>query len=195
MRKIFNCVSTTPTEAYYLETNSLPLRFVIIARRLMYYWTILAKPATELVQQVFQTQKLSPVKNDWCLQIEDDLRYCKINLSESEIRAMKKIKFKSIVTSSIVEVAKQYLISLKNKHKKSEGLSASDKIQDYLITSQLTTEEKQLLFQLRTRSYDCKANFRNLYNNQLACSICGQEDNQSHLLSCTRTGLVQCPIQ
>ena len=143
MRKIFNCVSTTPTEAYYLETNSLPLRFVIIARRLMYYWTILAKPATELVQQVFQTQKLSPVKNDWCLQIEDDLRYCKINLSESEIRAMKKIKFKSIVTSSIVEVAKQYLISLKIKHKKSEGLSASDKIQDYLITSQLTTEEKQ----------------------------------------------------
>ena len=74
MRKIFNCVSTTPTEAYYLETNSLPLRFVIIARRLMYYWTIITKPAKELVQQVFQTQKLSPVKNDWCIQIEEDLK-------------------------------------------------------------------------------------------------------------------------
>ena len=98
---------------------------------------------------------------------------------------MKKNKFKSIVTSSIFNVARQYLISLKNKHTKSEHLSTSDKIQDYLTTSQLTTEEKQLLFQLRTRSFDCKANFRNLHNNQLACSICGQEDNQSHLLSCT----------
>ena len=136
---------------------------------------------------VFQTQKLSPVKNDWCLQIKDDLRYCNINLSESEIRAMSKNRFKAIVTNNIFEVASQYLISLKSKHTKSEGLSANDKIQDYLITSQLTTEEKQLLFQLRTRSYDCKANYRNLYKNQLACFICGQEDNQSHLLSCTTT--------
>ena len=141
MRKIFNCVSTTPTEAYYLETNSLPLRFVIIARRLMYYWTIITKPAKELVQQVFQTQKLSPVKNDWCIQIEEDLKYCRINLSESEIRAMSKNKFKSIVTNSIFDVAREYLISLKNKHSKSEGLSANNKIQDYLISNQLTTEE------------------------------------------------------
>ena len=187
MRKIFNCVSTTPTEAYYLETNSLPLRFVIIARRLMYYWTIITKPAKELVQQVFQTQKLSPVKNDWCIQIEEDLKYCRINLSESEIRAMSKNKFKSIVTNSIFDVAREYLISLKNKHSKSEGLSANNKIQDYLISNQLTTEEKQLLFHLRTRSYDCKANYRTLYKNQLACSICGQEDNQQHLLSCSTT--------
>ena len=100
---------------------------------------------------------------------------------------MSKNKFKSIVTNSIFDVAREYLISLKNKHSKSEGLSANDKIQDYLITSQITTEEKQLLFQLRTRSYDCRANYRNLYKNQLACFICGQEDNQSHLLSCTTT--------
>ena len=187
MRKMFNCVSTTPTEAYYLETNTLPLRFVIIARRLMYYWTIITKPAKELVQQVFQTQKLAPVKNDWCIQIEEDLRYCRINLNESEIRAMSKNKFKSIVTNSIFDVAKKYLISLKNKHSKSEGLSANNKIQDYLISNQLNTGEKQLLFQLRTRSYDCKVNYRALYKNQLACSICGQEDNQQHLLSCSTT--------
>ena len=187
MRKIFNCVSSTPTEAYYIETHSLPLRFVIIARRLMYYWTILTKPANELVHQVFQTQKLCPVRNDWCTQIEDDLKYCKINLNENEIRALTKNKFKSIVINNIFEVAKEYLMSLKNKHSKCEGLSESGKMQDYLTSSKLTTEEKQLLFQLRTRSYDCKANYKNLYKNQLACSICGEEDNQPHLLSCIRT--------
>ena len=55
------------------------------------------------------------------------------------------------------------------------------------MTSQLTTEEKQLLFQLRTRSFDCTANFKNKYKNQLACSICSMEDNQMHLLDCKQT--------
>ena len=185
MRKIFNCVSTTPTEAFYLETHTLPLRFVIIARRLMYYWNIVQKPATELVHQVFQTQKLCRVKNDWCVQVEDDLRYCGINLSENEIRLMSKNKFKSILSRHIYEVAREYLLSLKNKHTKSEGLDARGNIQDYLISSDLTTEEKQFLFHLRTRSYDCKANYKNLYKNQLACTLCGEEDSQQHLLLCT----------
>ena len=35
MRKVFNCVITTATEAYFLETNTLPLRFVIMAHRLI----------------------------------------------------------------------------------------------------------------------------------------------------------------
>ena len=187
MRKIFNCVSTTPTESYYLETHTLPLRFVIIARRLMYYWTIIQKPAKELVNQVFQTQKLCSVKNDWCLQIEEDLRYCRINMSESEIRLLSKYKFKSIVTNCIFEVAREFLISLKNKHSKAEGLSPSESIQHFLISNELATEEKQLLFHLRTRSYDCKANFKNLYKNQLDCNICGEEDNQQHLLLCSVT--------
>ena len=187
MRKIFNCVSTTPIEAFYLETNTLPLRFVIIARRLMFYWTIIQKPASELVHQVFQAQKLSPVRNDWCNKIEEDLKYCSIDLSESEIRSMSKIKFKSLLTSKIYEVACEYLLSLKNKHSKSAGLSYNNKIKDYLVTSQLTTEEKQLLFQLRTRSFDCKANFKNKYKHQLACSICSMEDDQIHLLNCKQT--------
>ena len=40
------------------------------------------------------TQKLSPVKNDWCLTIAEDLKYLNINLSEKEISMMKKAKFK-----------------------------------------------------------------------------------------------------
>ena len=100
---------------------------------------------------------------------------------------MSKMKFKSLLTSKIYEVACEYLLSLKNKHSKSAGLSYNNKIQDYLVTSKLTTEEKQLLFQLRTRSFDCKANFKNKYKHQLACSICSMEDDQMHLLNCKHT--------
>ena len=54
MRKIFSCVITTPVEAFYLETGALPLRFVITARRLLFFWTILHKPEHELVKQTFR---------------------------------------------------------------------------------------------------------------------------------------------
>ena len=37
LRKAFNAISTTPIEAFYLETGLLPVRHTIIARRLMFF--------------------------------------------------------------------------------------------------------------------------------------------------------------
>ena len=64
-RKVFAVPVSTPIEAFYIELNVLPLRFIIIGRRLLYYWNILHKSDSELVKQVCLTQKLKPVKNDW----------------------------------------------------------------------------------------------------------------------------------
>ena len=78
MRRLFKYVSSTAIEAFYIETGMiLPLRFTIIARRLMYMCTILQKSDGEVVKQVYEAQKLSPVKNDWSTQVEQDLKYCK----------------------------------------------------------------------------------------------------------------------
>ena len=56
MRKVFSCVITTPTEAYYLETGALLLRFINAARRLLFYRTILHEPESELVKQALRFQ-------------------------------------------------------------------------------------------------------------------------------------------
>ena len=190
MRKVSNCISTTAIEAYYLEANILPFRHIIIARRLMFYWTILNKSESELVRQVLHTQQLSPVKNDWCVQIAADLKMCSIELTESEISKMTKYKFKSLVKRRVTDLAREYLINLKVKHSKSAGLSDSfDKMQDYLSCNDMSTEEKQLLFKFRTRTYPCKTNFRNLYEPDLSCSICLKEDSPEHLLNCTAQGI------
>ena len=84
LRKIFSCVSSTAIVAYYLEANILPFRHIIIARRLLYYWSLLNKSESELVRQVLHTQQLSPVKNDWCVQVAADLKLCGIALTEAE---------------------------------------------------------------------------------------------------------------
>ena len=62
-------------------------------------------------------------------------------------------------------------------------------MQDYLLTDNLSTEEKQLLFKFRTQTYPCKVNFRRLYEPDLSCPICLEEDRPEHLLNCTTQGI------
>ena len=169
----------------YLETGILPVKYEIIARRLMYFWTILNKPDSELVKQVYSAQKIAPYKNDWILQIKDDLDMCNIELTETEIAKMKKEKFKVLVKNSVRELAKEHLLNIKNSHSKSRGLNENFVIQTYLQSKMLSLQEKQLLFQLRTYSYNCKANFKNKYKDNLLCNFCNMEDNQEHLINCS----------
>ena len=185
MRKIFNSVATTPIEAYYLETGTLPIRFYISQRRLMFLWTILEKPDTELVKQVYNAQKMQPVKNDWYLQVQQGLKDFNINLSEEEIKSLKREKFKTIVKKSVKEQGEIYLSKSRSNHSKSKNLNNKFELQDYLVCHQLNIHEKQLLFKFRTQTYECKANYRRLYEPDLSCFVCQNEDTQEHLtVSC-----------
>ena len=180
MRKMFNSVATTPIEAYYLETGTLPIRFHISERRLMFLWTILEKSDTELVKQVYNAQKLQPVKNDWYLQIQQDLKDLNINLSEDDIKSLKRERFKTLVKKSVREQGEIYLSKLRMNHSKSKNLVGRFSLQDYLTCDQLNIQEKQLLFKFRTQTYDCKANYRRMYEPNLSCLMCGAEDTQEH---------------
>ena len=64
-RKVFGSPISTPIESFYIETNSISIRHIIMGRRLMYYWNILQKDDSELLKKVYNSQKLLPVKNDW----------------------------------------------------------------------------------------------------------------------------------
>ena len=182
-RKIFNSPYSTPIESFYMETNTLPLRFVIIGRRLLYYWTIINKPENELVKQILKTQQISPVRNDWCNTVSNDLQMLDIDIDEEKIAAMKKSKFKSLVLGRIKQAAAEFLADCQNKHSKSANLKVNSDMQRYLLSHDLTTQEKQILFSLRTRTFPCKANYSNQYFS-LKCDFCGKIDDQEHLLQC-----------
>ena len=62
-------------------------------------------------------------------------------------------------------------------------------MQDYLFSDILSTEDKQLLFKFRTRTYPCKTNFRQQYETDLSCKICRKEDSPQHLLNCLTDGV------
>ena len=184
LKKVLNASSTTAVEALYLETGAMPLRFTIISRRLMFYWTILNKSNKELVKKVFTIQNIAPIKNDWCMQIKSDLELCNINLSEAEISTMKKEHFKALVKEKIREQARLYLVSLKDSHTKSKHLDETFTLQPYLKNNSLTIDEKHLLFKYRTYTYNCKANYKWNYPDT-KCSFCNSDDTQEHQLVCS----------
>ena len=183
-RKLFKSGASTPLECFYLSTNTMPLRFIIIGRRLMFYWSILQKSESELVRRFLTAQELNPVKNDLCLQFKDDMKTCNITLNSYEISTMKKSKFKKVIYSRLREVSREYLLSLKRKHTKLQFLQNTYTLDPYLSSNSISTEEKQTLFKLRTRMIDVKSSFRTQYGQDLACRFCPEEETQSHLLLC-----------
>ena len=184
-KRLFEVPRSTAIESFYLESAAIPIRFLLIQRRLMYYWAILARPDNDLVKRVFNAQKSFPVKNDWIGQVKDDLQICGIELSESEIANMKKISFKKLVNEKVQHLSSSFLISLKNKHSKSENLKISEFMQPYLKNDNLSIEEKKLMFRIKNRLIDVKVNFKKKYNNSLECRLCGAtEESQQHLVIC-----------
>jgi hypothetical protein len=46
-RKVFKCPISTPIETFFLETNTIPIKYILKSRRLMYYWNILHMDESE----------------------------------------------------------------------------------------------------------------------------------------------------
>ena len=143
---------TCSYEAIYLETGSLPIRFILQGRRLMFYWAILNKDTEELIKKVFDTQTQFPTKGDWTFQIEEDKKYLDIDISENSIKNMKKHKFKKLLKEKLKLKAAEYLYSCRDKEGRSKTkYLKSFGCQNYLKSNQLSTKEKKLLFSLRTQ--------------------------------------------
>ena len=101
IRRILECPRSSPVASLFLEMGACPLRFLIQARRIMYLHYILTLNEEELLVKIYKAQKKTPCKGDWCLQVQQDLEDFEMVLSESEISAISKERFKKIVKENI----------------------------------------------------------------------------------------------
>ena len=116
LRKLLKGHSKAAKESFHMETGLLPVRFVIMKRRLMYLYTILRKSKTELIRKVYVVQKEIKTKNDWYNIVQDNKIYLEISQSDEEISKMSKEKFKLIVSKSVEKKAVEYLNNIAVKH-------------------------------------------------------------------------------
>ena len=97
--KFVQCRDRNANRIFFIKTFTLPLRFILQGRRIMYLWTILQKSESELVKGEFLAMQEFHAKNgtDWASQVSQDLADCAIFCTQKEISKMYKFKFKQIV--------------------------------------------------------------------------------------------------
>jgi hypothetical protein len=115
-RKLYNGHAETSLEYYISESGTVPIRFLISSRRLMYWWHIVHANQSERIQRVYKAQKLSPVPGDWIELLEKDKRAFQVNLSDEELLTVSEEKFKKYVKNKAKELTIEYLTSLQAKH-------------------------------------------------------------------------------
>ena len=71
-----------------------------------------------MLSKVFKTQWKYPVKDDWTLQVQEDLKDFKIKMSLEEIEGKSECSFKRIVEIRSKEYALEYLLTQKTKHRR-----------------------------------------------------------------------------
>ena len=103
------------------------------------------------------------MKNDWVIQLKDDLEQCQITLTEDEIKNMKKEKFKKFVKEKIRNLSNAYLLDLQQSHSKSGNILITENIKHYLISKKLSLEQKRMLFLFRNQMCDVKTNYKTFY--------------------------------
>ena len=74
LRGILKAHTKTPKEFLYLETGSIPLKWVISQRRLNYLKHILNRDSDELIKKVYLAPKEKPTRGDFVKLVENDLK-------------------------------------------------------------------------------------------------------------------------
>ena len=106
LRRILNAPAKTSIPSLYQELGCYPIKYTLMARRLRFLHHILNCNEDRLINQFFWAQESSPVKNDWVLQIKEDLKVLGLDyLKWDNIKILKKEAFKGLIESKINEVA------------------------------------------------------------------------------------------
>ena len=161
MRRILEIPTSTPKPSLYLELGVIPIGDIIKARRLLFLQYILKRKKEETISKAFWAQKANPVKNDWCLQVDKDLKDYKLdNFSLEQIGKMSKELFKKFVKEASKNKAFDDMIKEKEDLSKLGNNSyVSLKLQNYLISKNLTLRQKKLIFKLKCRMTKVGYNF------------------------------------
>ena len=171
----------------YLETNTLPIEFILASRRINYLHNILSKKDDELIKRIYQAQKKDPCKGDWCELVQSDMDMVEINMDDNTIRNMSKKVFKAYVKKCVKSAAFQNLRNLQSGHTKVKNIEYSKpSLQPYLCSESFTSEESSLLFNMRANCINgYKMCFSSVNRNDILCKLgCKSEDSINHVFTC-----------
>ena len=175
----FDCSPKVPSEMLYLETSEIPIKYVVIARRLLYLQTILKRHDNEITKIIYTAMKENPLKNDWIELITTDKELLpKESKDDEDIKKLTNDEFKKIVKKCIKHVALKELEKENKTHKQVKEIIHRNvnKPQSYITSEMVST-----LFNLRNQ---CENEFKDNFHrkkNHVTCFLCDKcIDIQEH---------------
>ena len=188
LRKALKSPISTPKEAYYLELGITNISCIIKQRRVKYLYYLLKTDKCSMLHKFFQAMLENPTKDDWTESVLQDLADFDIKADLQALGSMAKSTFKNLVKTKGKEFTLDRLNQKKFEHSKMENLVYTElKTQDYLLSTDITTEQKRQIFLFRTRMADFSENYKN-ENAAKPCRMCHlYRDSQVHAVNCLET--------
>ena len=187
LRSLVKAHSKTPLEFLYLEAGATPVRFILACRRMIYLQTILKRKDEELTKRIYNAQRESATAGDFYQLVKADYDLIGESLDEEYIESTSINAHKRNIKEKIKNAAFEYLLEKQRKHSKVEDVKYETfAIQKYMTSPLFTNDEVCMLYALRSRAVDCKANYKtNYHKDDLQCKLCGLSvDDQPHILLC-----------
>ena len=170
-----------------MEAGAVPIRIILISRRLCFHQTILKRDITELTRKIYEEQKINPTPGDFSELLKDDFKIIKEVQNDEKIRRMNTKTYKEHIKHSVKIAAFDYLKEKLKTHSKVKHIEYHKfEIQAYMKSPIFSNIDVNMLYSLRSRSADCKMNFKQKYTHtNFLCCLCGVEnEDQPHLLAC-----------
>lgn len=185
LQKLILSAKGSPSKVFmYLELGILPVKYVIMEKRLKFLRYILNEDMSSMIRQVYETLKLDSRKGDFVYLIKQDMEDLDLELTEEEIQICTKIQWKKFIHERVKYFA-LFSLTEENKHKsktkhiKFETLT----MRKYLEKNQNTSLSK-IIFSVRSGTMDIKIWNEWNYHDTL-CVMCALEDeNIEHFMTC-----------
>ena len=170
----------------YLEMGMLPVKHVIMAKRLKFWKYILDESTDTMIRQVYETQKSESRKGDFIFQIKEDLKELDIALKEHEVVMLNKTKWNKFINERVEQNALEVLVKENDLKKKTKGLKfESFKMQDYLKVNR-NTEASKTIYKIRSGTFNVKAWKPWQYEDNLCIMCTEKEENINHFFKCKK---------
>ena len=179
----------TTSELLYLETGTVPIKWVIAQRRINFLKHIISRNENELLRKIYSAQKEKPSQGDFASLVANDLKMFGLTHEEIESEAMSKKALKKELTQKAKNAAFAELMSQLQKGSKGKSVKYNKlEIQEYLRSEKLSEREKNIMTAVRTKcARGVKTNFPGMYKVCKHCPLeCNtvepQADTQEHVL-------------
>jgi hypothetical protein len=167
-----------------LELGIIPVRYVIMKKRLNFLHYILKETITSTVRQVYDTLKHDSRKGDFYFLIQKDLRECDIKMTEEEIEDHSKKSWKDFIAVKVKEKAFKELIYENSKLEHTKDIIFKElRLSNYLEDNRNNSLSK-IIFSVRSRTLDIKSLQPWKYYDNL-CVLCEKKSETiQHFMSC-----------